>query len=88
LRAGKNTLCCHLLRNKYLGENGIFSYKKKNGSQFWKGLMMSVRDDIVRGMSYVIGNGKKARFWRDVWIGNYALRVCFPKLFEICNRQE
>jgi hypothetical protein len=39
-------------------------------------------------MSYVIGNGKKARFWRDVWIGNYALRVCFPKLFEICNQQE
>jgi hypothetical protein len=87
IEGGENTLCCNLLRNKYLGENGIFSYKKKNGSQFWKGLM-SVRDETTRGMSYVIGDGKKARFWRDVWIGNCTLRVCFPELFEICNQQE
>jgi hypothetical protein len=87
IEGGENTLCCNLLKNKYLGENEIFSYKKKKGSQFWKGLM-SVRDDIVRGMSYVIGDGKKSRFWRDVCIGNCALRVCFPRLFEICNQQE
>jgi hypothetical protein len=49
---------------------------------------MSVRDDIVRGMSYILGDGKKARFWRDVWTGNCALMVCFPNLFEICNQQE
>jgi hypothetical protein len=46
-----NSLFGNLLRNKYLGEAGIFSYKKKNGSQFWKGLML-VREDAVRVLIY------------------------------------
>jgi hypothetical protein len=54
--------------SKYLGETGIFSYKKKSGSQFWKGLM-EVRGDVTRGVSYIIGNGKKIRFWRATWLG-------------------
>jgi hypothetical protein len=82
-----DTLCCKLLRNKYLGDNGIASYKRINGSQFWKGLM-AVRKDISRGMVYKIGNGKNARFWQDVWIGTCALRVAFPGIYEICNQQE
>jgi hypothetical protein len=49
------------LRNKYLGEGGIFSYERKNGSQFWRGLM-SVREDAARGLVYIVGNGKKIRF--------------------------
>jgi hypothetical protein len=87
IEGGEDTLCCKLLRNKYLGDNGIASYKRKNGSQFWKGLM-AVRQDISRGMVYKIGNGKKARFWQDVWIGTCALRVAFPGIYEICNQQE
>jgi hypothetical protein len=87
IEGGEDTLCCNLLRNKYLVESGIFSYKKKNGSQFWKGLM-SVRGDAARGIVYLIGDRKKARIWMDVWIGNCALRVHFPELFEICNQQE
>jgi hypothetical protein len=49
---------------------------------------MSVRGDVSRGMLYIIGNGKKTRFWLDVGIGECALRVTFPCLFEICNQQE
>jgi hypothetical protein len=87
IEGGDETLCCKLLRNKYLRDNGIASYKRNNGSQFWKGLM-AVRKDISRGMVYKIGNGKKARFWQDVWIGTCALRVAFPGIYEICNQQE
>jgi hypothetical protein len=39
IERGDQTLCCNLLRQKYLGERGIFSYKKHDGSQFWRGLM-------------------------------------------------
>jgi hypothetical protein len=62
---GDNTLCCNLLRQKYLGEKGVFDYKKYDGSQFWKGLM-AVRGDVARGMIYEVGNGKKTRFWHNV----------------------
>jgi hypothetical protein len=32
--------------------------EKKSGSQFWKGIM-SVREDVARGLVYIIGNGKR-----------------------------
>jgi hypothetical protein len=87
IETGEDNLCCNLLRQKYLGEREIFSYKRNNGSQFWKGLM-SVREDVVRGLTYILGDGKKIRFWLDVWMGSCALKVTFPRLFEICNQQE
>jgi hypothetical protein len=58
-----------LLRQKYLGERGVFGYRRNNGSQFWKGLM-SVREDVTRGLTYILGDEKKIRFWMDVWVGN------------------
>jgi hypothetical protein len=87
LERGDNTLCCNLLRKKYLGEKSIYSYKKKSGSQFWKGVL-SIRDEVARGLVYIVGDGKKARFWLDVWLGNCALSVSFPNLFDICNQKE
>jgi hypothetical protein len=87
LERGDTTLCCNLLRQKYLGENSIYSYKKKSGSQFWRG-MLSIRDEVARGLVYTIGNRKKARFWLDVWIGSCPLCISFPNLFDICNQKE
>jgi hypothetical protein len=68
IERGENTICCNLLRSKYLGETRIFSYKKKSGSQFWKGIM-EVRGEVTRGVLYIIGNGRKVRFWKDTWLG-------------------
>jgi hypothetical protein len=87
LERGDYTLCCNLLRKKYLGEMSIFSYKKKSGSQFWKSVL-STRDEAARGLIYIVGDGRKARFWLDVWLGNCALRIAFPNLFVICNQKE
>jgi hypothetical protein len=64
IERGNNNLCWNLLRNKYLRESGTFSDKKKNNSQFWKGLML-VREDVARGLIYIVGNGNKIRFWLD-----------------------
>jgi hypothetical protein len=87
LERGDDTLCCNLLRQKYLGGKSIYSYKKKSGSQFWRGIL-SIRNEVARGLVYIIGDGKKARFWLDVWIGKCALCISFPNLFEICNQKE
>jgi hypothetical protein len=87
IERGDDTMCCNLQRKKYVGEKGIYSYKKKSGSQFWMGIL-SVRGEATRGLVYIIGNGKKARFWLDVWVGNCAMCVAFPNLFKICNKKE
>jgi hypothetical protein len=35
----------------------------------------------------MLGNGKKIRFWHDVWIGGCPLKIAFPNIFVICNQQ-
>jgi hypothetical protein len=87
IERGDNTICCNLLRQKYLGEKSIFSYKKKSGSQFWKGLL-AIRGEVSRGMNYILGDGRKIRFWLDTWCGGCGLDLVFPNLFKICNQQE
>jgi hypothetical protein len=39
------------------------------------------------GLKYVVGNGKKPRFWHEVWMGECPLRIRFNKLFMICRQQ-
>jgi hypothetical protein len=86
IERGDNTICCNLLRQKYLGERSIFSYKKKSGSQFRKGLL-AIREEVNSGLKYTLGNGRKIRFWIDTWSGGCGLNLMFPNLFAICNQQ-
>jgi hypothetical protein len=83
----EDNMCSHLLRKKYLGEKGFFSCRKSNCSQFWKGLL-DIKEDCMRGFKYIIGDGRKARFWHDVWVLDCPLKVAFPHIFEICNQQD
>jgi hypothetical protein len=48
---------------------------------------MEVRGDGARGLLYKIVNGKKARFWRDPWLGECPLNLICTGLFEICNQR-
>jgi hypothetical protein len=45
-------------------------------------------DVCFRGFMYIVGNGEKARFWHDVWVGECPLKIAFPHLFEICDHQD
>jgi hypothetical protein len=36
---------------------------------------------------YVVKNGKKARFWLDVWLGLCPLYLTYSKIYMICNEQ-
>jgi hypothetical protein len=37
---------------------------------------------------YIVKNGKKARFWRDVWLGQCPLSIVYNRIFGICNEQD
>ncbi|KAL6607011.1 hypothetical protein ACP70R_042664 [Stipagrostis hirtigluma subsp. patula] len=69
-----------------MGGKGFLQSRSDTGSQFWKGLH-SVKDHYEKGLEFRVRNGKKTRFWEDVWLNKCPLRVSFPKLFAICNQQ-
>jgi len=49
---------------------------------------MEARKWYEKGTSWVVGNGKRVRFWIDVWLHNCPLRISFPRLYRICRQQE
>jgi hypothetical protein len=55
-------------------EPNIFTCGDAGASNFWKGVMWATR---VAKMGYRlrVRNGKKIRFWEDVWIGSSSLAI-------------
>lgn len=41
----------------------------------------------ARGLIYIVNNGRKARFWSDVWLGQCPFSIVYRRIFEICNEQ-
>jgi hypothetical protein len=35
-----------------------------------------------------VGDGKLTQSWNDVWLQSSPLRICYPKLFEVCDNKE
>jgi hypothetical protein len=84
LERGDNSICCELLRRKYLGQKSIFQIKRINGSQFWRGIL-EVRQWYQIGRAMKVSIGVQTRFWEGTWLGNYTLKVEFYQLFQICD---
>jgi hypothetical protein len=57
------------------------------GSQFWRGLH-KIKYTCQKGLKYVVGNGRKVRFWEDVWLGECPLKLRFNRLYEISREQK
>jgi exonuclease III len=87
LDRGDNNLALDVLRKKYLKDKSFCQVKCKGSSQFWQGLE-KVKDWYERGLKWKIGNGKKIRFWHDVWLKDCPLKVSFPRLFKISRQQD
>jgi hypothetical protein len=49
---------------------------------------MIVKYECDRGLKYIIGDGKRTRFWLDTWAGECPLKITFPSIFAINNQQE
>lgn len=83
LESGTDSLCCNLLRNKYLANGGgFFQSSAEGGSRFWKGLH-EVKRWMNLDSAYVVGNGAAIRFWDDIWIGEVPLKIMFPYIYSI-----
>jgi hypothetical protein len=49
---------------------------------------MVVREEVMRNLVYMVGNGKKIRFWHETWLGECPLKIRLQELFVICNQKE
>jgi hypothetical protein len=47
-----------------------------------------VKGDYFIGFRYIIGDGNKACFWHDLWMGNCPLKIRSTHIFEVCNQQD
>ena len=67
-----------------LESNNIFACSATGASPFSKGVVWAAQAAKV-GFSWHIGNGKRARFWKDHWFGNAILATQYWDLYNIAN---
>jgi hypothetical protein len=71
---GYDDMYTNLLRMKYFKEKDFFCVKATGESQFLRELH-EVKHTCGKGMKYILGNGKKIKFWYEVWLEECPLRI-------------
>jgi hypothetical protein len=77
-----------MLDFKYRTKNpNIFQTNTRGASPFFRGFMWAA---LAAGMGYrwIIGDGKKIRFWEDNWLGSSSLAIQYWKLYRWVNEKE
>ncbi|RVW55305.1 hypothetical protein CK203_089047 [Vitis vinifera] len=75
-----------VIKGKYGEEQGGWSSKEARGETHGVGLWKTLRKEweVVKSrLVFVVGNGKRIKFWKDIWCGNEPLCVFFPSLFAL-----
>jgi hypothetical protein len=80
----KDSLWARLITAKYMRDGDFYKANGKQGSQFWKSLH-KVKDLFKWGVVHRVGNGIRTQLWNDVWNTSSPLRVCFPRIYAICD---
>ena len=67
----KTSLWAKVLRSKYkvkeiYDPNWIVA--KSNWSSTWRSIGVGLRDVVIPGLSWIVGDGKTIRFWKDKWL--------------------
>ena len=57
------------------------------GVGLWKA-MSKMRHLVTPSFGFVVGDGKKVRFWKDKWCGTTPLCDAFPSLFALATFKE
>jgi hypothetical protein len=86
IERGDPSLCCELLRKKYLGQRSIFQVKNRSGSQFWRSLL-DARVIPKRTCGQDQSWAAKQVFGM-IWLSNCPQKVRFPNLFKISSRPD
>jgi hypothetical protein len=52
----------------------LFCCEDSQASPFWKGMLWAAKATKM-GYRWKIGNGKRVRFWEDLWFGSCSLAI-------------
>ncbi|KAL6639026.1 hypothetical protein ACP70R_022756 [Stipagrostis hirtigluma subsp. patula] len=64
----------------------VFACPDDEGSNFWKGVMWAAKAGKL-GYRWVVGNGKKIKFWEDNWLGSSSLAIQFFEIYSLVNEK-
>ena len=79
-----------MIRGKYGEKRGGWcsrEVREAHGVGLWKGIRMNW-DFVGFRILFLVGNGRRVRFWRDRWCGDSPLYVSFPSLFALSVDKE
>ncbi|GKV35303.1 hypothetical protein SLEP1_g43600 [Rubroshorea leprosula] len=84
--------------NRWLGRNimevDITGVESGRVSKIWSdvvkigGMAVGLRNLLVNGFRWEVGDGKRVGFWREIWVGDKSLRDLFPRLYELVVKEE
>ena len=43
---------------------------------------------LLKNASFVVGDDRRVRFWKDIWCGNSPIREAFPSLYALAVSQD
>jgi hypothetical protein len=49
---------------------------------------MRVNEEFFSRDSFTVGDGKRTRFWEEVWLGDMPLAQQYPSLYSIVQRKQ
>jgi hypothetical protein len=85
--SGEGKLWKTIIDHKYNNSDpNIFTSNSAGCSRFWKGIMVVART-VKFGYRWMVGDGRKIRFWEDTWFGTFPLAVQYWNIYIICNEQ-
>ncbi|GKV49617.1 hypothetical protein SLEP1_g56358 [Rubroshorea leprosula] len=94
---GVESLWKRVVREKYYGgreEVDITSIECLRVSKLWRdiirigGLSLKLRNMLVVGFKWEVGEGNRVEFWSNRWVGDKSLRDRFPRLFALSVKKE
>ncbi|KAL6331818.1 hypothetical protein AAG906_020162 [Vitis piasezkii] len=80
----------HVISRKFGEEEGGWGsreVRESYGVGFWKEIRKEgalMQNKVV----FSVGNGRRVKFWKDIWWGNFALCNSFPSLYAIASSKE
>ncbi|GKV16128.1 hypothetical protein SLEP1_g26814 [Rubroshorea leprosula] len=86
-----------VVREKYYGgrkEVDITGVESGRMFKIWSdvvkigGMAVGLRNLLVNGFKWEVGDGKRVGFWRTIWVGDKSLRDLFPRLYELAVKKE
>ncbi|GKV27596.1 hypothetical protein SLEP1_g36755 [Rubroshorea leprosula] len=94
---GVESLWKRVVREKYYGgreEVDITTIECLRVSKLWRdiirigGLSLKLRNMLVEGFKWEVGEGNRVEFWSNRWVGDKSLRDLFPRLFALSVKKE